>query len=140
MKPVSPEEISALLDGELAPDRAGEVRRAIAEDPKLGEVYQQLAALDRDLSSFAAACQFTPHLSLPSGSPAPDISVWVIALGLLAVRTLARILAFGPSVGVQVVALALVIAWLLYGLLPRVQHDPSLVAQELGLRSAWNGA
>ena len=140
MKPVSPEEISALLDGELAPARAGEVRRALSEEPRLAEVYRQLAAVDGDLSAYAAACQFEPHLSLPSRSPAPGISVWAVALGLLAARTVARILAFGPSVGVQLVALALVIAWVLYGLLPRVQHDPSQVAREVGLGSAWNGA
>ena len=140
MKPVSPEEISALLDGELAPARAGEVRRALAEDPRLAEVYRQLAAVDRDLIAYAAACQFEPHLSLPGGSSAPGVSVWAIALGLLAARTVARTLAFGPGVGVQLVALALVIGWLLWGLLPRVQHDASQVAREVGLNSAWNGA
>ena len=140
MKPVSPEEISALLDGELSPDRAEEVRRAMAEDQALREVYRQLADLDRDLNSYAAACQFSPHLAWPSRSPALDVSLGAVALALLAVRILAKTLAFGPGLGVQCVALALVVGWLLCRLLPRLQEDPSQVARELGLNSAWNGA
>ena len=78
MRPVEPEEISALLDGELAPGRAEEVRRAIAEDRGLRELYQQFADMDSDLNSYAAACQFNPRLSLPG-----DVSV----LGVCVVST-----------------------------------------------------
>ncbi len=136
MKPVGPEEISALLDGELAPDRAEEVRRAIAEDQQLREVYQQLADMNSDLISFAAACQFNPHLSLPSRPRTLDFSIWSIAFGLLAVRILAKTLTFGPGIGVQLVALALVVGWLLCRLLPGFQDDQLQVARELELNSA----
>ena len=135
MKPVRPEEVSALLDGELAPGRAEEVRRAIAEDQGLREVYQQLGDMDSDLNSYAAACQFDPHLSLPSRPRTLDISIWVVAFGLLAVRVLAKALTFGPGIGVQLVALALVVGWLLCRLLPRLQDDRWQVAHELELNS-----
>ena len=41
MKPVDPAEISALLDGELSPERTEQVRRAIAEDSQLRCVFEQ---------------------------------------------------------------------------------------------------
>jgi len=140
MKPVSPEEVSALLDGELAPDRAEQVRRAIAEDQKLQQVYQQLADMDNELNSYAAACQFNPQLSLPSRPPAIAISLWAITFGLLVVRILAKTLTFGPGIGVQLVALALVVAWLLWRMLPSLQNDQWQVARELELNSVWSSA
>ena len=131
MKPVGPEEISALLDGELAPQRAEEVRLAIAEDQRLREAYQQLADMHDDLNCYALACQFNPSLSLPSlPRTTLDTSIWAIAFGLLAVRILAKTLAFGPAVGVQLLALALFVAWLLCRLLPSLRNDRWQVAHE----------
>ncbi len=69
MRPISPEEISALLDGELMPSRAEEIRRAMLEDERLRRVYEELAETDSALSSFAAACQFEPYVLLAGVSP-----------------------------------------------------------------------
>ena len=132
MKPISPEEISALLDGELTPDRAEEVRRAIVDDEQLRQVYEQMASADSALSSFAAACQFEPHLSLPSISPVLGFPIYAVAFGLLIVRILAKILPFGPSIWLQALAIALFAAWLLYRFLPTLEADAALAAQELG--------
>lgn len=131
MKPVEPEEISALLDGELALGRAEEVRRAIAEDQGLREVYQQLVGMDSDLNSYAAACQFNPRLSLPSDVPALNIPIWLVALCLLVVHILGKVLPFSSGIGIQLVALALLVGWFLRLLLPRFRDDPWQVAHEL---------
>ncbi|MGO8749105.1 MAG: anti-sigma factor family protein [Thermoguttaceae bacterium] len=136
MKPVSPEEISALLDNELSPQRAAEVRRAIAEDGELRRVYEQLADLDGDLGSYAVACQFTPQVALPSRPKMLNISIWAVAFGLLAVRILARAVSFGPGVGIELAALVFVLAWLFHWLLPGLRDDQWQVVHELGKESA----
>lgn len=133
MKPISPEEVSALLDGELTPDRAEEVRRAMVEDEQLRRIYERMASADSALSSFAAACQFEPHLSLPSISPVLGFPIYAIAFGLLVVRILAKILPFGPSIWLQALAIALVAAWVLYRLLPTLEADMWQAAHEVGL-------
>jgi hypothetical protein len=133
MKPVSPEEISALLDGELMPGRAEEVRRAMVGDERLRRIYQQMAETDSALSSLAAACQFEPHVSLPSISPVPGISFYAVVFGLLVVRILAKVLPFGPGIWLQALTIALVAAWLLYRFLPTLRADMWQAAHELGL-------
>ena len=138
MKPVQPEEISALLDGELAPGRAEEVRRAIAEEQGLREVYQQMADMDGDLISYAAECQFNPRLSLPSDVPAFHISIWPVAFCLFAVHILAKLLPVSSGIGIQLVALALLVGWFLRLLLPRFRDDPWQIAHELRLNSVWS--
>jgi hypothetical protein len=135
MKPISPEEISALLDGELTLNRAEEVRQAIVEDEYLRQIYEQMAITDSDLSSFAAECQFEPHVSLPSISPVLGFSIYAVAFGLLIVRILAKILPFGPGVWLQALAIAFVAAWLLYRLLPILQADIWQAVHELGSNS-----
>ncbi len=123
MTPVSPEEISALFDGELTPDRAEEVRRAVVEDEGLRRIYEQMVGMDRALSSFAAACQFEPHVSLPSSLPVLGLPIYLVALGLLIVRILAKILPVGPGIWLQTLVIALVAVWLLYRFLPALRTD-----------------
>ena len=43
------EELSALLDGELAPDRATELRARMAEEPALSERFARMAEIDQAL-------------------------------------------------------------------------------------------
>jgi hypothetical protein len=135
MKPISPEEISALLDGELPADRAEEVRRAMVEDERLRRIYEQMASTDSALSSLAAACQFEPQLSLPSVSPVLGFPICAVASGLLIVRILEKLLPFGPGIWLQALVLAIVAAWLLYRFLPTLEADTWQSAHEVGLSS-----
>ncbi len=135
MKPISPEEISALFDGELMPDRAEEVRRAMIDDERLRRIYEQIATTDIALTSCAAACQFEPHVSLPSISPVVGFPIYGLAFGLLIVRIVAKSLPFGPSISLQALAIALVAAWLLYRFLPALRTDMWQAVHELGLGS-----
>jgi hypothetical protein len=141
MKPIKPEELSALLDGELEPGRADEVRRAISEDAGLRELHRRLADMDNDLNAFAAACQFNPRLSPPSDVPAfnisiSGISVWPVAVCLLIVHCLAKVLPFSSSIGIQLAALALLVVWLFRLLLPRFTDDSRQAAREVTANSA----
>lgn len=135
MRPISPEEISALLDGELMPERAEEVRRAVAEDERLRQIYEQMASTDSALSAFAAACRFEPHVSLPSISPVLGFPVYAVALGLLIIRIVAKVLPLGPGIWLQALVIALVITWLLYRLLPTLEADMWQPVRELSLSS-----
>lgn len=135
MKPISPEEVSALFDGELTPDRAEEVRRAIVENEELHRLYQQMASADSALRSFAAACRFEPRLSLPNSAPVPDFPIYAVAFGLLILRIVGKILPFGPGIGLQALAIAILVAWLLYRFLPTLKADIWQLAREVGLGS-----
>ncbi len=135
MKPVSPEDISALFDSELTPVRAEEVRRVIVEDKRLRRIYEQMAETDSALISFAAACTFEPRLSLPNASPVLGLSVFAVALILLMVRILAKVLPFGPGIWVQASVIALFIAWLLYRFLPTLEVGTWQIERELRLRA-----
>jgi anti-sigma factor RsiW len=122
MKPIEPAEISALLDGELSGQRADEVRRAIAEDESLGQVYEQLAALDGDLKACAAQAAFRPRVSIKAPSPL-GVHVLVMAVLMLLVRLTVRLLPFGLAEVLELAVLALVVGWVLTGLLRAAEED-----------------
>jgi anti-sigma factor RsiW len=63
VKPVQPEELSALLDGELDGVRAREVEARMATDPALRLEYEALAASDADWRAAAGSAAFTPVAS-----------------------------------------------------------------------------
>jgi hypothetical protein len=135
MTPISPQEISALFDGELKPARAEEVRRAMVEDEQLRRIYEQMAQTDSALSSFAATCQFEPHVSLPSISPVLGFPIYFVAFGLLMVCVLAKILPVGPGIWLQTLVVALLAAWLLYRFLPALGTDMWQTVYEMGISS-----
>lgn len=122
MKPVEPAEVSALLDGELSPERAAQVRQAISEDSKLRSVYEELSAVHRDLTVCAAAAQFQPRISLAQSTSHPAVGVLGFALGLLVFRVIVKLLPMGIGAALQVTALALILWWVSSYLL-RLVHD-----------------
>jgi anti-sigma factor RsiW len=123
MKPIDPAEISALLDGELPVDRAEEVRRAIAEDPAIRLAYDQLAAMDADLTACAAAAVFHPRVSIPAAPRLAELGVVPLAILMLVVRVAAKLVATGPGLAMQVAALAVVVGWILGRLIRVSQED-----------------
>jgi hypothetical protein len=136
MKPVSREEISAIFDGELTPDRAKEVRHAIVENEQLRRIHDQMAETDIALSSFATACQFEPHVSLPNTSPVLGLHFFAVALSLLIIRIVAKALPFGLSISLQTLAITILAGWLFHRFLPTLRTDVWQAAHELGGRSA----
>lgn len=81
MKPVEPEELSALLDGELAAGRAQEVIRLIEADPALRQEYEALGKLDARLKESAHRSAFSPSVAFPGQH---DRQFWPsLAVGLL---------------------------------------------------------
>jgi anti-sigma factor RsiW len=120
-RPIEEHEISALIDGQLAPQRAAEVRAAIRQDPVLGTEYERLQAADLRWASAARTADFKPRVSLDRPSPSPDrATAWLVAaLGCTAVaaRLLPKVLPVDLPVAVGIHTLALIavlaaVAWL----------------------------
>jgi anti-sigma factor RsiW len=112
MRQVRDEELSALLDGELDPRRAEEVRALIQADPALRAEFDALAQLDSRLSAAAAETAFTPEVSFPesetSGSPAWQWGAGLaVVVALIIIRLLPKVVElplFG--IGLQLAACA----------------------------------
>lgn len=66
MIPVRPEELSALLDGELDPARAREVRAQLETSPALRSEFEALSVADSAWRVAAGASAFTPRVELPA--------------------------------------------------------------------------
>lgn len=135
MKPIEPAEISALLDGELSGQRADEVRRAIAEDESLRQVYEKLADLDGDLKACAAQAAFRPRVSIRAPS-ALGVRVLAMAALMLLVRLTVKLLPFGLAEVLELAVLALVVGWLLTGLLRASEEDRRRLAGGTAANSA----
>ena len=65
MKPVLPEELSALMDGELDADRAREVETQVAADPHLRAEFSRLVETDAHWRAAAATAVFSPAVPRP---------------------------------------------------------------------------
>jgi len=110
-------EISALLDGELDPKRAAEVRSAIERDPVLQSQFKRLGEADRAWAGAARSAQFMPAVPWDAVSPSPSRAhAWVVtalAFMMVAGRLIPKILQVDPAAGVLVhlVMLAAVIAF-----------------------------
>ena len=127
MKPIEPEELSALLDGELPPDRADHVRRAMAEDPALRRLYDQLAALDAELKARASAMVFQPRLNLAEvlaeeGTPVLGRAL-LVGVSLVLLRLAVRLAPLADGAAVHAALLALALAWLLTRLVRATDED-----------------
>ena len=122
MKPVDPAEVSALLDGELSPERAEQVRRAIAEDSELRCVFESLSVVQRDLTACAVAARFRPKISLATSTRFPAVGVLGFAAAMLILRLSVKLVPLGVGVILQATALALVLWWV-SSCLVRLSHD-----------------
>lgn len=88
MRPVLPEELSALLDGELDAARATEVTTQIAQDPVLREALDALRTADASWRVAAGMATFMPDIRLPGDTDAAPAKgriaggIWQVALTL----------------------------------------------------------
>jgi len=133
MKPIDRTEISALLDGELSPQRADLVRRALAEDDALRREYEQLAALDADLKAHAQAMMFTPQVSLPESPAGFRFHVPLLISVLILLRVVLKVMP--PVLGscLEILVLVIVITWMLKSLIRASDQDCQLLAREIAL-------
>ena len=122
MRPIDPAELSALLDGELSVERAGQVRRAIAEDETLRREYEEIAALDVEFKAYAEAAAFRPRVSM-AATTAPRISLLPLVVGLLLLRVLLKSTPFLVATGLEVVVLAFLVGWVLQRLVVAAEQE-----------------
>jgi anti-sigma factor RsiW len=118
MTRVQPEELSALLDGELNPTRTREVEMQIAADPQLRGELQRLRESDARWRAAAATAAFQPAFRFGHASNRPGrfVAAATLLVTLTAVRIAAKltdslVLSFGVQAVVLVVLLAAII-WL----------------------------
>ena len=126
MTPVQPEELSALLDGELSPERAAEIERRMASDPALRTAFEALSDLDARWRTAARTAVFTPVIARPAPQPGTWMAAAGIAAGLVVLRLVVR------AIDVEGLAFALqavVLAALLAGLVRMVRADQSALSQ-----------
>ncbi|MGE5722234.1 MAG: hypothetical protein ACM3YM_07205 [Sphingomonadales bacterium] len=115
MNPVKPEELSALLDGELSGERAREVRMRIAADPALGDEFRLFEQLDAEWTTAAQTAQFSPVARARLKRP---ILSWLGAAALVLVLVLS-VLRLGPkfiepvgiAFGLQALGLVILLAF-----------------------------
>ncbi len=133
MKPIDRTEISAMLDGELSPERADLVRRALAEDDALRREYEQLAALHADLKAHAQAVMFQPQVSLPESPSGFRFRVPLVIFVLLLLRVVLKAIPPVLGSGLEIFVLILVITWMLKSLIRASDQDCQLLAREIAL-------
>jgi len=112
MNPIDPAELSALLDGELPPDRAAQVRGTIDADPALQAEFQRLSALDARWFAAGASAAFQPRpVSLTSPRFTWPLRIAALLSAILLIRFVPKFLA--PSLGMLLhfAALVVLLAW-----------------------------
>lgn len=118
MSLIAPAELSALLDGELDPERASMVRQAIASDPVLRAEFEMLKRLDRTVAEAAAAAAFEARVVIPEKVPQSHLLRSVAAFvpvlcALPVVYLLPKLLylALSTSIFLHIIPFALIMAW-----------------------------
>lgn len=118
MSSIDPAELSALLDGELDPERASVVRQAIVSDPVLRAEFEMVKRLDRTVAEAAAAAAFEARVVIPEEIPQShllrSVAAFVPALcALLVVYILPKLfdLALSTNVFLHIIPFALIMAW-----------------------------
>ena len=114
MSPIDPAELSALLDGELTPSRADEVRAALEHDPALKAEFEQLRQFDDTCRQAASTASFQPLVTI---GVQPDAWSWAVPVmlggAILTVRFLPKmwdLAMLGPLL--HIVVLAIVLWWI----------------------------
>jgi anti-sigma factor RsiW len=91
MKPVLPEELSALMDGELDAERAREVEQALAANPALRSEFERLVDLDAQWRAAASTAVFAPAVrTTPTSGPRPAAVAAALIVGLVGLRMAPR--------------------------------------------------
>ncbi len=114
---IKPHELSGLLDGELTPQRAEEIRRLMDEDAGLRAEFERLQRFDKAWSTAGSQAAFLPEIILPPQGKARAWWLTRLVPGLcflLAARLLPKLgPAFMLSLAVHAMVMLLVIAALI---------------------------
>ncbi len=118
MNPIDPAELSALMDGELTPERAAEVRAAIAQDAGLKAEFDRLQGMDADWRAAASGAAFRPRVDLAAGAAAWPAALWVLGLCVLtALRFLPKLIdAALLGTALHGAAFAIIVVWVIRAL------------------------
>ena len=118
MSSIDSAELSALLDGELDPERASMVCQAIASDPVLRAEFEMLKRLDLAVAEAASTAAFEAGVVIPEEIPQNhllrSIAAFVPALcALLVVYILPKLLdlALSTSIFLHIIPFALIMVW-----------------------------
>jgi anti-sigma factor RsiW len=136
MKPVDPAEVSAMLDGELSPERAEQVRHAIAEDEELRLMFDELSVVDRDLKAHAVAARFRPRISLSKSASFPAVGVIGFTVAVLILRLAVKVLPLSLSIWLQAAVLVFVIWWMSSHLVRLTQDERWRIVEGEALNTA----
>jgi anti-sigma factor RsiW len=128
MKRVDPSELSALLDGELTPERAAEVRQAIADDPALRREYAVLARLDDDLKLHAQETVFQPQVEIPRRRRWPH-AMWLAPILVIAGLAL-RLLPLPIETGIEVAVVVGLVPYVLRRLIIASEQERRALTNE----------
>jgi len=123
MNPVDPDELTALLDGELPAQRAEEVRGALAAAPSLANKFEQLVELDAEWKASAARLMFRPRASLRRGLYRRFLHATGLVLGLVGLRLGLKLALPSLEIVVALAVFAVVAGWGVGYLLRRSEED-----------------
>jgi anti-sigma factor RsiW len=129
MNEIDPAELSGLLDGELPPDRAAQVRAAIEADPARRAEYQRLCQLHAAWSAAAASAVFRPRLRAPGRRSLRFLAQ--VTCGLLVLGVVRFVPKFTPallSALVPMVVLTVFLGWVLYRSMRATDADCDAIA------------
>jgi anti-sigma factor RsiW len=136
MNPIDPAELSALLDGELTPQRADEVRAAIQHDPSLKTEFERLRRLDAACREAAATAEFQPQVTI---APHTNDWSWAAPAGmgviLLVVRFLPKMWDLALLGAVLHVAAMAIVLWWIVRLVSQEEKRPTRWGRPLGFAS-----
>ena len=122
-EPIDAEKLSGLLDGELTPGEAEQLRRAMAGDEELARQFAQLQSLDGEMKALGQSAAFQPHVRIPmnaSGAPLPLF--WVI-VAVMILRIASKALPLPMSCVLGAAALALLLSWGLSRLIEATERE-----------------
>ena len=86
MNPIQPEELSALIDGELDPQREREIRTELAVNAQLRTELDTLRRLDASVRAAAEKAAFDPSITFAPRSEFPWASMFALVGMLLFIR------------------------------------------------------
>jgi anti-sigma factor RsiW len=125
MKTIDPAELSALLDGELTPERACEVREEVERNPSLKTEFERLRCADADCRARASAAEFTPAVKLPAKHSSSPSASWVFIVVALAALRVFSLMVPTDALGITLnsVAFAGILLWVVL-LATRTNREP----------------
>jgi anti-sigma factor RsiW len=123
MKPIDVEKLSGLLDGELPPGEAEQLRRVIARDEELGRQFSLLQSLDGELKAMGEAAAVQPRVRIPMEAGDATLSLpWVI-LAVLVLRIALKVLPQPMSCLLGAAVLAFLLSWGLSKLIEATERE-----------------